>query len=91
MLNVGNANKPVYLPVELCTLARGQRQLKLSPSQSASMIRETAVPPSTRSQRIVSAVRDQAKLATDPVARGFGLQVSTEMLSVSIAFPLASI
>ena len=82
MLNVGTPAKAIYLPVEVCKLASGQRQLKLDSSQTANMIKVTAQKPDSRCRRIDKALNQDGKLSTDPVVRAFGMQVSNQMTTV---------
>ncbi|KAJ3084300.1 hypothetical protein HK102_000701 [Quaeritorhiza haematococci] len=52
-LIVGNPNKNLYLPMEVCYVVQGQRILrKLNERQTADMIRFTCQPPQVRSQNI---------------------------------------
>ena len=83
MLNVGTPTKAVYLPIEVCKLASGQRQLKLDAKQTADMIKITAQRPDERSRRIMKALNQDSKLPTDKIVQKFGLQVSDKMETVS--------
>ncbi|KAB7497972.1 Protein argonaute-2, partial [Armadillidium nasatum] len=52
-LNVGNQNKDVFVPTELCIIDKGQKvKKKLSEKEVASFIRSTAVPPQERLRQI---------------------------------------
>ena len=82
MLNVGTPAKAIYLPIEVCRLASGQRQLKLDSQQTAQMIKVTAQKPDQRSRRIDKALNQDSKLSTDAVVRTFGMQVSNQMSTV---------
>ena len=82
MLNVGTPAKAIYLPMEVCKLAPGQRQLKLDSQQTANMIKVTAQKPDSRCRRIDKALNQDGKLSTDPVVRAFGMQVSNQMTTV---------
>lgn len=81
-LNVGSRNRPVYLPPEVCKIARGQRRLKLDERQTAEMIKTAAKSPEDRARQILSAVNEQAKFPQDPSAAAFGLKVSSRMMEI---------
>lgn len=84
LLNVGSPAKAVYLPIELCKLARGQRQLSLDSRQTADMIKITAQQPAERKRRILRALNEDSRLPTDAVARAFGIEVSGDMEMVRL-------
>lgn len=79
LLNVGTPVKAVLLPMEMCKIATGQRQLKLDARQTADMIKITAQRPEERSRCITKALNTDSKLPTDPVVQAFGMQVSPKM------------
>jgi hypothetical protein len=83
MLNVGTPQREVLLPMECCTLATGQRQLKLDSKQTGDMIKITATGPTDRMARINGALQKDSKLAQDPIVNGFGMEVSEKMALVS--------
>lgn len=46
VLNVGTREKPTYLPADVCSIVKGQpAKAKLSPNQTAAMIRCAVQPP----------------------------------------------
>ena len=70
-------------------LAPGQRQLKLDPKQTGDMIKITATGPADRMGRINRALQKDSRLAHDPVAKGFKMDVSEQMALVSLIVFLA--
>jgi len=82
MLNVGTPQREVLMPMEVCTLAPGQRQLRLDAKQTGDMIKITATGPTDRMARIRRALQKDSKLAQDPIVSGFGMEVSEQMALV---------
>lgn len=82
-LKVGSKIKPIHLPIEHCNMARNQKSAKkLTESQTATMIRQTCMPPADRRRAIEHMVR-MARFPDDPFLKSFGIQPSTEMTSVN--------
>ncbi|KAK9827384.1 hypothetical protein WJX81_005044 [Elliptochloris bilobata] len=81
-LNVGTPRKPNYLPAELCTIAPGQRRLKLDERQTAEMIKTAAQPPDERARFIEKSVTEFARLPSDETVRAFGMKVDSHMIEV---------
>ena len=82
-LNVGTPNKPIYLPAEVCTIAPGQRRLKLDEKQTAEMIKTAAQKPEERAWNIERSINEKGMLPTDPHVRAFHMHVDNSMLGVS--------
>ena len=56
-LKVGNTNKSIYLPFEVCNIVAGQRHIKkLSEQQTAEMIKVTCETPEKRREKILQGV-----------------------------------
>ncbi len=84
-LHVGKVGGSVFLPMELTYLKKQvlPRNKKLTDEEVASMIRQTAVPPAERQQRIkenLKKMNDSFK--SDPYAQAFGIKVKEECISV---------
>ncbi|KAJ3129151.1 hypothetical protein HK098_002392 [Nowakowskiella sp. JEL0407] len=82
-LIVGDPQKSVYLPLEVCEVVAGQRHLrKLNERQTAEMIKFTCQPPHVRSNKISAGItilqqRDNEYL------REFNVQIGHEMAIVN--------
>ena len=72
--------------MELCSVAPGQRRLKLNEKQTAAMIKIAAQKPWDRSKRISEFVGDTSGLTKDPTVKDFNLQVAPKMMEVSLSF-----
>ena len=94
-LKVGNPQKMVYLPMEVCDIVPGQRFLrKLNEQQTAQMIRLTCQTPDRRANKIAQAISELglsgsqssslASLVGDDAEylASFGVRVSDEMVTV---------
>jgi eukaryotic translation initiation factor 2C len=82
-LHVGPSNKNIFIPMELCRIAKGQRCVKkLSEMQLRNMIRHTAKPAEERRQNIMEKVHS-AGYDTDPVLQEYGLKVHQQMEKVT--------
>jgi len=81
-LNVGTPKRPVYLPAEVCTIAPGQRRLKLDEKQTAAMIKSAAQKPDQRAWNIERSVNEKGNLPNDTHVRAFGMNVSQSMVTV---------
>ncbi|XP_023220234.1 protein argonaute-2-like isoform X3 [Centruroides sculpturatus] len=79
-LNVGNNNKDIYLPLEVCNIVEGQHSnKKLTDRQTSDMIRYTARPPAKRFEDIKQSVNAMMQ-DFQPFSREFGIRVSTNFL-----------
>ena len=81
-LNVGTPRKPIYLPAEVCTIAPGQRRVRLDEKQTASMIKTAAQKPDERAWNIERSVNEKGCLPNDPHVRAFGMVIEPSMIAV---------
>ena len=88
-LNVGSPQRPSYLPLEVCSIAPGQRRLKLDERQTAEMIKTAAKKPHERAAFIEKAVNEQAQFPNDPVAKAFGLKINPKMMEVNLQWSVS--
>ena len=85
-IHVGSPSSTVYLPMELTQLKKQvlPRNKKLSDEEVASMIRQTAVPPLERQQRIKENLKQMNKaFKNDPYAKAFGIKLKEECVTVT--------
>ncbi|GKD75574.1 argonaute 1-like protein, partial [Tanacetum coccineum] len=81
-LQVGNTQRPNYLPMEVCKIVQGQRYSKrLNERQITALLKVTCQRPNEREEDILKTVRHNA-YAQDPYAREFGIKISTNLASV---------
>ncbi len=81
-LHVGQKQRHIYLPIDVCSIVGGQRCMKkLTDIQTSNMIRHTASPAWQREKAINDTVHN-AGFETDPVAREFGISVSNTMVEI---------
>ncbi|VVC24908.1 Hypothetical protein CINCED_3A021441 [Cinara cedri] len=81
-LHVGNVNKKTAIPIELCTVQKGQlRMKKLTENQTAQMVKNAARPPTERRQTIENCIKD-IKYNQDPVLREFGIDVHEHFATI---------
>lgn len=81
-LQVGNQQRPNYLPMEVCKIVAGQRYSKrLNEKQITALLRVTCQRPSDREKDILQTVRKNS-YNNDPYAREFGIEISDELASV---------
>ncbi|KAJ0229175.1 Protein argonaute 1 [Hirschfeldia incana] len=81
-LQVGNSNRPNYLPMEVCKIVEGQRYSKrLNERQITALLKVTCQRPQEREKDILRTVglNDYAK---DPYAKEFGIKISASLASV---------
>ena len=74
----------MYMPIELCNVAPGQRRLKLNEKQTAAMIKLAAQKPWDRSGRIHEYVSKSSGLLQDQTLKDFNLTVSPKMIEVRL-------
>lgn len=77
-VNVGKTSDPAWLPIELCTVAPGQRCLDINDLDTAEIICRTAKKPKDRAGRIMDQVRS-AGFENDPYLEAFGMKVNLRM------------
>ena len=90
-LDCGSRGKPVYLPVELCHVASGQRQLKLTERQTAEMIKVAAQRPADRFKASSDYVSKTSGLLRDSTLKSFQLALNMTMMKVSLNLRLFSV
>ncbi|CAM0905571.1 unnamed protein product [Alopecurus aequalis] len=81
-LQSGNDARPIYLPMEVCTIIEGQRfSRKLNEKQVTGILRATCERPSDREKSIIKMV-DHNNYAADKLAQEFGVDVTNKMINV---------
>ncbi|KAM0912486.1 hypothetical protein ACQ4PT_012766 [Festuca glaucescens] len=81
-LQSGSDARPIYLPMEVCTIIEGQRfSRKLNEKQVTGILRATCERPKEREQSILKMV-DHNNYAADTLAREFGVDVTNKMVNV---------
>ncbi|XP_019438722.1 PREDICTED: protein argonaute 16 isoform X1 [Lupinus angustifolius] len=81
-LDVGKPNRPIYLPLELCSLVSLQRYTKeLSPMQRASLVEKSRQKPQERVKIVTNAVGDYC-YDDDPVLAACGISIERKMTEV---------
>jgi eukaryotic translation initiation factor 2C len=81
-LQVGNQQRPNYLPMEVCKIVEGQRySKKLNKRQITELLKVTCQRPQQRENDILQTVRHNA-YAEDPYAKEFGIKISEQLASV---------
>lgn len=81
-LHVGNPDRTVYIPVELCVICPGQvTNRKLNEIQTTQMIRSSATSTSVRKNKILEAI-SKVKLTQSDTLTQFGVKVSTDFTKV---------
>ncbi|KAJ7299659.1 hypothetical protein O6H91_Y182400 [Diphasiastrum complanatum] len=82
-LNVGRANKPVYLPIELCRILPGQRYTKkLTGSQVKKHIEHARQKPEERKSLVQSAMGNKVNYNSDGLIQEFGIKMEERMVRV---------
>ncbi|KAL1200730.1 Protein argonaute 1 [Cardamine amara subsp. amara] len=81
-LQVGNSNRPNYLPMEVCKIVEGQRYSKrLNERQITALLKVTCQRPQEREKDILRTVALN-NYKEDPYAKEFGIKISTSLASV---------
>ncbi|PSR96508.1 Protein argonaute 1B like [Actinidia chinensis var. chinensis] len=81
-LQVGNQQRPNYLPMEVCKIVEGQRYSKrLNEKQITALLKVTCQRPQEREYDILQTVHHNA-YADDPYAKEFGIKISEKLASV---------
>ncbi|XP_062030666.1 protein argonaute 1-like [Rosa rugosa] len=81
-LQVGNQQRPNYLPMEVCKIVEGQRYSKrLNERQITALLKVTCQRPQERERDIMQTVRHNA-YAEDPYAQEFGIKISENLAQV---------
>ncbi|KAJ3322581.1 Eukaryotic translation initiation factor 2C [Boothiomyces sp. JEL0866] len=82
LIVVGESNRPIYLPMEVCEIVPGQRHMKkLNERQTSEMIKFTCQPPHIRSNKIAAGIT-LLQQKDDAYLKDFGIEVGREMLNV---------
>ncbi|PWA91147.1 PAZ domain-containing protein [Artemisia annua] len=80
-IQAGNDAKPIYLPMEICSIAKGQRYgLKLNERQVTQFLRATCQRPQARETSITKTMESNNYNNDELVSREFGMRV-TELLT----------
>ncbi|CAF2218688.1 hypothetical protein YC2023_093892 [Brassica napus] len=81
-LQVGNSNRPNYLPMEVCKIVEGQRYSKrLNERQITALLKVTCQRPQEREKDILRTV-ELNDYSHDPYAKEFGIKISASLASV---------
>ncbi|KAK6128215.1 hypothetical protein DH2020_038041 [Rehmannia glutinosa] len=81
-LQVGNTQKPNYLPMEVCKIVEGQRYSKrLNERQITALLKVTCQRPEQRESDILETVHHNA-YAKDKYAQEFGIKISEDLAHV---------
>ncbi|XP_054787898.1 protein argonaute 1-like isoform X2 [Prosopis cineraria] len=81
-LQVGNAQRPNYLPMEVCKIVEGQRYSKrLNEKQITALLKVTCQRPVERERDIMQTVHHNA-YRDDPYAKEFGIKISEKLAQV---------
>ncbi|KAJ6672756.1 EUKARYOTIC TRANSLATION INITIATION FACTOR 2C [Salix viminalis] len=81
-LQVGNQQRPNYLPMEVCKIVEGQRYSKrLNERQITALLKVTCQRPQEREKDIMQTVYHNA-YHNDPYAKEFGIKISAKLASV---------
>ncbi|XP_024023541.1 protein argonaute 1 [Morus notabilis] len=81
-LQVGNQQRPNYLPMEVCKIVEGQRYSKrLNERQITALLKVTCQRPQERERDIMQTVRHNAYYE-DPYAKEFGIKISERLAQV---------
>ncbi|XP_050220335.1 protein argonaute 1 [Mercurialis annua] len=81
-LQVGNQQRPNYLPMEVCKIVEGQRYSKrLNERQITALLKVTCQRPHERERDIMQTVHHNA-YHNDPYAKEFGIKISEKLASV---------
>ncbi|CAI0400263.1 unnamed protein product [Linum tenue] len=81
-LQVGNQQRPNYLPMEVCKIVEGQRYSKrLNEKQITALLKVTCQRPKERENDIIETVRHNA-YHKDKYAKEFGIKISDRLANV---------
>ncbi|WJX71836.1 argonaute 1 [Trifolium repens] len=81
-LQVGNTQRPNYLPMEVCKIVEGQRYSKrLNERQITALLKVTCQRPLDRERDIMQTVHHNA-YHEDPYAKEFGIKISEKLAQV---------
>ncbi|KAI4326460.1 hypothetical protein MLD38_031773 [Melastoma candidum] len=81
-LQVGNQQRPNYLPMEVCKIVEGQRySRRLNQKQIKALLTVTCQRPQDREKDIIKTV-DHNAYSDDPYAKEFGIKISKQLARV---------
>ncbi|XP_050538341.1 protein argonaute-2-like isoform X4 [Daktulosphaira vitifoliae] len=81
-LHVGSPAKKTAIPIELCTVQRGQiRMKKLTEMQTSNMVKNAARPPSDRRNNIENSIKE-INYNADPVLKEFGIEIQESFANI---------
>ncbi|XP_057981140.1 protein argonaute 4B-like, partial [Malania oleifera] len=81
-INVGRSKRPVYFPIELCTLLSLQRYTKaLTVLQRASLVEKSRQKPNERIRVLTDALRTN-NYEADPMLRSSGISISSQLTEI---------
>ncbi|XP_074321214.1 protein argonaute 4A-like isoform X2 [Silene latifolia] len=81
-VNVGKPKRPVYIPVELCSLVSLQRYTKaLSGSQRTSLVENSRQKPRDRMAALTEAL-NTSNYGSDPLLRSSGIAINNQFLGI---------
>ncbi|XP_021865025.1 protein argonaute 16 isoform X2 [Spinacia oleracea] len=82
-LDVGKPNKPIYLPIEICSLISLQRYRKqLSPTQKITLLERTKLKPHDRMKALTDAVKNN-QYESDPLLVACGISVEKQFMQIA--------
>ena len=85
-IHVGNPSRTIYLPMEMCEIQKqaAPRSKKLTESQAAAMVRQTAIPPNRRKELISKGLKDLMDSYEDnPYTKEFGISIDDRMMNIT--------
>lgn len=82
-LQVGSEHRQIYIPIELCSIMKGQRCLKrLNDTQTSAMIRSTAISAPERRVEIKKIIKE-ANFNSEETTKQFGIKINEDMETVN--------
>ncbi|XP_074307766.1 protein argonaute 6-like [Silene latifolia] len=82
-IDVGTPSKPIYLPLELCSLVSLQRYTKsLSPAQQVALVEKTKQKPPERMKALMDAMENR-DYENDPLLATCGVSVEKKFMHIS--------
>ncbi|GLD98460.1 hypothetical protein PINS_up007157 [Pythium insidiosum] len=80
-VNIGSKKRETWLPMELCTVAPGQRCANINENDTAEIIRQTSQKPRDRQRRIMDQLHETG-FQNDPYLQEFGMKFDQRMETV---------
>uniref|UniRef100_A0A803LRK3 Uncharacterized protein n=1 Tax=Chenopodium quinoa TaxID=63459 RepID=A0A803LRK3_CHEQI len=82
-LDVGKPDKPIYLPIEVCSLISLQRYRKLlSPTQRITLLEKTKLKPHDRMKSLTDAVKNN-QYENDPLLVACGISIEKQFMQIA--------